>query len=30
VLLPGAGHILRGQLEPALDLAAEFVHSLER
>lgn len=29
VLLPGAGHILRTQLEPALDLAAGFVHSLE-
>jgi uncharacterized protein len=29
VLLPGAGHILRGQLEPALDLAAAFVHSLD-
>lgn len=28
VLLPGAGHILRTQLDPALDLAAEFIHSL--
>lgn len=30
VLLPGAGHRLGAQLEGALDLAAEFVHSLER
>lgn len=31
VLLPGGRHILGpGQLEAALDLAAEFVHSLEK